>query len=329
MQGLGRGWAAAKVGIWVSCLALSVGGMSATAAPVEGVNVATGGVTGVYYAAGGALCRLVNKNRAQHKLRCTAEATGGSLFNISALYTEDFDIAIVQSDIGYHAYQGQEQFDEPFTDLRALFSIHAEPLTAVVRPESTIQSFADLQGKRVNIGHPGSGTRQLVELLLETKGVDTDFFGQAMELRPDEHGQALCADKIDGFFYGVGHPTANIQEPTATCGAQLLSLDDEAVKQLVAERPYYAKAVIPGGTYADNPHDTVTYGPVATVLTTTALSDEAAYQVVKAVFENFDDFKRLHPAWAHLNKQDMVSLGMVVPLHTGAERYFREVGLLP
>src|SRR5690625_3126403 len=216
MSKISRGLLAAKASILTGCLALGLAfNASVASAAQQGLlNVATGGVTGVYYAAGGALCRLVNKGRAQHHLRCTIESTGGSTFNISALRTKDFEIGIVQSDVGHNAYQGEGQFDEPFTELRSLFSIHPEPLTVLVSKESGVQTFADLEGKRFNIGNPGSGTRISMDLLLDAMGLDKSFFAQATEFRPDEHGQALCDGRIDGFIYGVGHPAANIQEPT-------------------------------------------------------------------------------------------------------------------
>ncbi|HLS16889.1 MAG TPA: TAXI family TRAP transporter solute-binding subunit [Paenalcaligenes sp.] len=330
MKGVSQWLATVRAGALSGCLALGLAlGTSPMAWAQEGLlTVATGGVTGVYYAAGGALCRLVNKDRARHNLRCTIESTGGSVFNVSALRTGDFEIGVLQSDVAYNAYHGEGQFEAPFTEMRSLFSIHPEPLTVLVSQDSGVQSFADLEGKRFNIGNPGSGSRASIDLLLNAMGLDTSFFGQATEYRPDEHGQALCDNKIDGLFYGVGHPSTNIQEPTTTCGAQLVPLEGEAVDTLVADLPYYAKTVIPGDTYPDNPDDIATYGPLATFVTTSAVPNETVYQLVKAVFENLADFKRMHPALAHLNPEEMVSAGLTAPLHPGAERYFKEIGLL-
>lgn len=330
MNRLSQNLAVIKRGVLTGCLALGIAlGVTPTAAAQQGLlSVATGGVTGVYYAAGGALCRLLNKDRAHHNLRCTIESTGGSVFNVSALRTGDFEIGVLQSDVAYNAYNGEGQFSAPFTEMRSLFSIHPEPLTVLVDKDSGIHSFADLEGKRFNVGNPGSGSRASMDLLLEAMGLDISYFGQATELRPDEHGQALCSHRIDGLFYGVGHPSANIQEPTTTCGAQLVPLEGAAVDTLVADLPYYNKAVIPGGTYPENPDDIMTYGPLATFITTGAVPDETVYQVVKSVFENLDDFKRMHPALEHLKKEDMVAAGLTAPLHPGAERYYKEAGLL-
>lgn len=292
------------------------------------VSIGTGGVTGVYYAAGGAICRLVNKDRADHGLRCSVESTGGSVFNANTIKAGELDLGVVQSDVGYNAYKGEGQFKEPFEKLRSVFSIHPEPFTILARKEANIKSFDDLKGKRFNVGNPGSGTRASMEQLLKAKGLDMSFFSLASELRPDEHGSALCDGKIDGFFYGVGHPSANIQDPTTTCGAQLVPITGPEVDKLVEDNPYYAKVSIPGGLYQNNPDPTETYGVLATFVTSSDVPDDAVYNVVKAVFDNFEDFKKLHPALAHLNKEEMVKNGLSAPLHPGAEKYYKEKGLI-
>ncbi|NYT63762.1 TAXI family TRAP transporter solute-binding subunit [Alcaligenaceae bacterium] len=300
------------------------------AAQQKFISIGTGGVTGVYYAAGGAICRLVNKDRKDHGMRCSVESTGGSVFNINTIKAGELDLGVVQSDVGYNAYNGEGQFKETgaYKKLRSVFSIHPEPFTVLARKEANVKSFDDFKGKRFNVGNPGSGTRASMEQFLKTKGVGLDFFSLASELRPDEHGPALCDGKIDGFLYGVGHPSANIQDPTTSCGAQLVSLTGPVVDKLVAEFPYYAKVSIPGGLYPNNPQETNTYGVLATFVSSSDVPDETVYQVVKGVFENFEDFKKLHPALGHLNAKDMVKNGLSAPLHPGAEKYFKEKGLL-
>jgi TRAP transporter TAXI family solute receptor len=213
-------------------------------------------------------------------------------------------------------------------ELRSVFSLHPEPFTLLARKESNIRSFEDLKGKRVNVGNPGSGTVASMDELLATMDRSRSFFGLSAELKPDEHGAALCDNKIDAFFYGVGHPSANIQDPTTACGAQLANITGAAVDKLVKANPYYAYAEIPGGLYANNPNPVKTYGVKATLVTSAKVPDQTVYAVVKAVFENFEEFKKLHPALANLRPQDMVTDGNSAPLHPGAARYFREKGLL-
>ena len=298
------------------------------AAQQKFITVGTGGVTGVYYAAGGAMCRLVNKDRAKHGIRCSVESTGGSVFNINTIKAGELDLGFAQSDVQFNASKGQGQFKEggAYADLRAVFSVHPEPFTVVARKEAGIKSFADFKGKRFNVGNPGSGTRASLEELLVATGGKLSDFSLASELKADEHGPALCDGKIDGFYYGVGHPSANIQDPTTSCGAQLVSITGPAIDKLLADKPYYAKATIPGGLYPNNPNATQTYGVLATVVTSSKAPAESVYQVVKAVFDNFDEFKKLHPALANLKPESMIADGLSAPLHEGAVRYYKEKG---
>ncbi len=292
------------------------------------MTVGTGGVTGVYYAAGGAICRLVNKDRAKHNIRCSVESTGGSVFNVNTIKAGELDLGFAQSDVQYNAAKGLNQFKDAgaYGDLRAVFSVHPEPFTVVARKEAGIKSFADFKGKRFNVGNPGSGTRASMEEMLGALGWKLTDFSLASELKADEHGPALCDGKIDGFFFAVGHPSANIQDPTTTCGAQLVGLTGPAVDKLVADKPFYAKATIPGGLYPNNPNPVQTYGVTATVVASSKTSPDMVYQVVKSVFENFDEFKKLHPALANLTSESMIKNGLSAPLHDGAVRYYKEKG---
>ncbi|BBD77687.1 TRAP transporter solute receptor, TAXI family [Hydrogenophilus thermoluteolus] len=314
---------------WLTALAVTA---TVASAPVthaaQFVTIGTGGVTGVYYAAGGAICRLMNKDRAQHGIRCSVESTGGSVYNINTIRAGELDFGVAQSDVHYNAVKGLKQFKDagPMTELRAVFSIHPEPLTVVARPDAGIKNFQDLKGKRVNVGNPGSGQRATMELLVPAMGMSFSDFALVSELKADEHGAALCDNKIDAFVYVVGHPSANIQDPTTTCGAKLVNVTGPGVDKLIAQYPYFAPATIPGGMYANNPDPVKTFGVVATLVTSAKVPADVVYQLVKAVFENFDDFKKLHPAFAHLDPKDMIKNGLSAPLHEGAVRYYKEKG---
>jgi TRAP transporter TAXI family solute receptor len=291
------------------------------------VTIGTGGVTGVYYAVGGAICRLMNKNRAETGLRCSVESTGGSVFNANAIKAGELDFGLAQSDVQFNAAKGEGPFkNKADPDLRAVFSVHPEPFTVLARRDAGVKQFADFKGKRFNIGNPGSGTLLSMEELLKQLGWTKADFSLAAELKADEQGTALCDNKIDGFFYGVGHPSAAIQDPTIACGAKLISLTGPAVDTLVKEHPYYAKATIPGGMYANNPDPTQTYGVLATVVASAKVSDDTVYALVKAVFENFDEFKKLHPAFATLDPKAMIKNGLSAPLHPGAVKFYKEKG---
>ncbi|TDQ67140.1 hypothetical protein ATL17_1147 [Maritalea mobilis] len=299
-----------------------------TAQAEEFVTIGTGGVTGVYYPTGGAICRLVNKGRKDHGIRCSVESTGGSVYNINTIREGELEFGVAQSDWQYHAYNGTSRFEEagPFEGLRAVFSVHPEPFTVVARADSGVANFDDLKGKRVNIGNPGSGQRGTMEVLMEAKGWTNEDFALATELKAAEQSAALCDNQIDAMVYTVGHPSGSIQEATTACDSVLVNVDGEAVEKLIADNSFYRTATIPGGMYRGNDEDTSTFGVGATFVTSTAVSEDAVYAVVKSVFENFEDFKQLHPAFANLDPKEMATAGLSAPLHDGAAKYYREQG---
>ena len=303
-------------------------GAAPAQAQTKFVTIGTGGVTGVYYAAGGAICRLMNKDRAQHGIRCSVESTGGSVYNVNTIKAGELDFGVAQSDVQFNAVKGLNQFKDggAVSELRAVFGLHPEPLTVLARKEAGITKFEDFKGKRFNVGNPGSGQRATMDVLLPALGMTTSDFSLTSELKPDEHSAALCDNKIDGFAYVVGHPAANIQDPTTTCGAKLVSITGAGVDKLIKEFPYYAAVTIPGGMYANNPDPTKTFGVVASFVTSAKVSDEVVYTMVKAVFENFEDFKKLHPAFANLDPKGMIKDGLSAPLHNGAVKYYKEKG---
>ncbi|GHE98344.1 C4-dicarboxylate ABC transporter substrate-binding protein [Aliiroseovarius zhejiangensis] len=315
---------------------LAFAGVAATAvlAPAamaeEFITIGTGGVTGVYYPTGGAICRLVNKGRKDHGVRCSVESTGGSVYNINTIREGELEFGVAQSDWQYHAYNGTSKFEEngPFEGLRAVFSVHPEPFTVVARADAGIKTFEDLKGKRVNIGNPGSGQRGTMEVLMEAMGWTTGDFALATELKAAEQSAALCDNQIDAMVYTVGHPSGSIQEATTACDSVLVEVAGDVVNKLVEENSFYRTATIPGGMYRGNDEDTKTFGVGATFVSSDQVSEDAVYAVVSSVFENFEDFKGLHPAFANLDPKEMASAGLSAPLHPGAEKYYKEKGLI-
>lgn len=313
-----------KLGLAAAAASAMIAG---SAMAEEFVTIGTGGVTGVYYPAGGAICRLVNKNRKETGVRCSVESTGGSVYNVNTIKEGELEFGVAQSDIQYNAYNGVVQFDgEPFDGLRAVFSIHPEPFTVVARADSGVKTFEDLKGKRMNIGNPGSGQRATMEVVMEKLGWTTDDFALATELKPAEQSAALCDNQIDAMVYTVGHPSGSIQEATTACDSVLVEVAGPAIEELVADNPYYRTATIPGGMYRGNDEDVMTFGVGATIVTSADVSEDAVYAVVSAVFDNFEDFKGLHPAFANLKPEEMIKDGLSAPLHPGAEKYYKEQG---
>ena len=289
------------------------------------VSIGTGGVTGVYYPTGGAICRLVNKNRKEHGIRCSVESTGGSIYNINTIRSGELEFGVAQSDWQYHAYNGTSEFEgNAFKDERAVFSVHGEPFTVIARADSGIKTFADLKGKRVNIGNPGSGQYATMQVVMDALGWTMDDFALASELKPAEQAAALGDNKVDAIIYTVGHPNGSIQEAVSTVDAVLVPVEGPEIDKLIADNPFYAKATVPGGMYDGSPNDTTTFGVKATFVTSAKVDDDVVYQVVKAVFDNFDRFKRLHPAFENLTEEGMINDGLSAPLHDGAVRYYKE-----
>jgi uncharacterized protein len=315
----------------VILLALVVFGAAASAAPTSHtLYLGTAPVVGVYFPAGGAICAMVNRHRAETGLRCVIESTDGSIANLEALRSGDEDMAIVQSDWQYYAVRGLGPFKSagPFEGLRALFAIHGEPLTLIVRKNAGIATLADLKGKRVNIGPKGTGQRVLADLLIRALGWKDGDFASLAEIDANLQTTALCDNQIDAFLMPMSHPNGAVEEAAMRCGAMLVPLSGPAIEKLMADKPYLAKDVIPGGTYSGNPNAIATFGPRATLLATKGMSDEVGYRIVKAVFEDFDRFTAMHPSFRNLTPAEMVGPGNTAPLQAGAQRYFRERGWL-
>jgi len=303
---------------------------AATQKAVHTFSIGTGAVTGVYYPTGGGICRMVTGSRSQHGMNCTIESTAGSIANIEGLRNGSFDMVIVQSDVQFEAYQGDGPFAQagPDPDLRAVFSLHAEPFTVVAGADSGIATVADLRGKRVNIGAPGSGQRATTEAFMAANGWTLADFAQVSELPSDEQAVALAAGRVDAILFTVGHPAGEIYEATQKTAARLVPVAGPGVDRLLADHPYFAKVTIPGGLYRGNERPTPTFGVRATLVTTAETPDDVVYLVVKSVFENLEEFKSLHVALAQLDPREMAHAGLTAPLHPGAERYYREAGLM-
>jgi TRAP transporter TAXI family solute receptor len=294
------------------------------------VTIGTGGITGVYYPTGGAIAKMVNKKRKEYGIRATVESTGGSVFNINAIMSGDLEFGVAQSDRQYQAVQGIANWKDKGAqkDLRAVFSIHPETVDLIAAVDANINSLADLKGKRVNIGNVGSGYRKNAIDALEANGLDFNKDFHAESLKAAEAPGLIQDGRIDAAFYTVGHPSGYYKE--ATSGVRKVKfVPIQNVDGLLAKYPYYAKAVTrvkelyPG---AKNDANVPTFGVKATFVTSAKVPDDVVYAIVKEVFDNFEDFKKLHPAYAGLTKQNMLE-GLSAPFHPGALKYYKEAGL--
>jgi TRAP transporter TAXI family solute receptor len=301
------------------------------AAKTTFVTIGTGGITGVYYPTGGAIARIVNKKKDEYGIRATVESTGGSVFNVNAIMAGDLDFGVVQSDRQYQAINGLAEWKDKGKqeNLRAVFSVYPESITLVAAVDAGIEKIEDLKGKRVNIGNPGSGQRQNSIDVLNAVGIDYKSDITAESVKAVEAPGLLQDGRIDAFFSTGGHPRDGIKE--ATAGARkvrFIPVTGSGIDKIIAANPYYAKAKIPIALYpgAQNDADVETFGVKATFVTSAKVPENVVYAITKEVFDNFEDFKKLHPAYAILTKENMMD-GLSAPLHAGAEKYYKEAGL--
>lgn len=309
---------------------LTLGAAQVTEAKTTFVTIGTGGITGVYYPTGGAIANMVNAKKDQYGIRATVEATGGSVFNINGVLGGDLEFGIAQSDRQFQAYNGQSEWKDkgPQKDLRSVFSIYPEQITLLAAVDAKINTVADLKGKRVNLGDPGSGNRQNAIDVLEAAGLNYEKDLKAESIKASEAAALLQDEKIDAYFYTVGHPNGSFKEATAgTRKAKFIPIT--VVDELLKKTPYYAKSFIPYELYptAENKANIDTIGVQATLITSAKVPDEIVYAITKEVFDRLDDFKKLHPAYAYITKESMLQ-GLPAPIHPGAMKYFKEAGLI-
>lgn len=326
---LGGGWRSSVFACAIVIALAAFGGLANAAPELRLISIGTGGKNGVYYPVGGVICELLNRNRMDHGIRCVAKSTDGSAANLRDLRAGRLTLALAQSDLHHHAHNGTGPFEDVGANrnLRSVFSLHPEPFTVVARRDSNISHLNDLKGKRVNVGNPGSGQRATMEAVMEALGWSLDDFDIASELPSDEQAQALCEDRVDAIVFTVGHPNQSISDAVSDCDAVLVPVTGDAIDRLIATQPYYRTAVIPGDMYPGNSYDVKTFGVGATLVGIVGTDSTVVYQIVKSVFENFDEFKTLHPALGVLERDQMATEGLSAPLHYGAIRYFEDAGI--
>jgi TRAP transporter TAXI family solute receptor len=320
--------------IAVLCGVAALGVIAVACLPVakrSHVTIGTASLTGIYYPLGGSVCRLLNLDTSRHGLRCSEEPSSGSVENIESLRRDRLDIGIVPSDVLADAVAGQGPFSArgPTTDLRILFAGPEEMLTVVARKELGIRTVAEVRGTRINIGNPGSRQRANIDRVMAVLGLRRSDFVDVRELSAAEQNRAFCVKELDVIVYSVGHPNGLIQDVTRTCHGILVDVSGPAIDRMLSEYREYERTVIPGGTYSDNPADVRTFGVRAVVVASPRVSETTAYEITRAVFDNFDAFRRLHPAFEGLSTADMVHASGRAPVHAGAMRYYRERGWRP
>jgi len=310
----------------LTIIAMSAITMSASA--TEFITIGTGGVTGTYYPTGGAICKMINKQRKETHIRCSVESTGGSVYNVNTINAGELDFGISQSDTAYQAYHGEGKFKgKAIKGLRSVLAIYPELLAFVVTKKSGIKSLQDIKGKKINIDIPGSGTRMTTDIVLDAFGIKKSDLALANELKSSEGPTMLKDNKIDGYFGVFGHPTANIKDASNSVDIDLVPIDGKPIDDLVAKYSYYAKGIISGTFYKGVKHDTPSIGVKAVLVTKDTINEKTVYLLAKTILDNFDEFKKLHPAYKTITKDSLLD-GLAIPQHKGAIKAFKEAGLL-
>ena len=292
------------------------------------ITIGTGGVTGTYYLAGKQICKQVNKQKNKTSLRCSVEATNGSINNIKSIKNNELDFGIVQSDVVYHAFNGISKYqNNKIKNIRSIMAIYPELFTLVTRKDANIDSYKDLKDKRINIGNSGSGNESTALAMFKAVDFNLSDLKLASKLSSVEMPDALIDNKIDGYFYMVGHPTQNILDASRYTNVKLVELKGEKIKKLIDSNPYFTHEYIKGGLYKNNPNNIETFGVKAVLIANTNVDSKTVYNLIKAVFDNFEEFKKSHQAYSNITKESLLD-GLSAPLHEGAKKYYNEIGLL-
>jgi TRAP transporter TAXI family solute receptor len=301
---------------------------SGSAFGTQFITIGTGGVTGTYYPTGGAICRMMKKNKKETGIRCSVESTGGSVYNVNTINANELDFGIAQSDTAYQAFHGEGKFEgKAIKGLRSVIAIYPELLAFVVSKKSGIKTLMDIKGKKVNIDVAGSGTRMTTEVVLDAFGIKLSDLALANELKSSEGPTMLKDNKIDGYFGVFGHPTANIKDASNSVDVDLVPIEGKPVDDLVAKYDYYAKGIISGTFYKGVEHDTPSIGVKAVLCTKDSIDEKVVYTLAKTILDNFDAFKKLHPAYKTITKESLLD-GLAVPQHPGAIKAFKEAGIM-
>ncbi|MCE9923580.1 TAXI family TRAP transporter solute-binding subunit [Aeromonas media] len=282
------------------------------------VTIGTGALNGVYYPTGGAICRLLNDDSSNHGLHCTVQSTSGSIANLAALAKGDIQLALVQSDVLYHAAHGSGPFagQTPNDQLRSLLRLHKESLTLLASATSNISTLADIEGKRVDLGAPNSGDRVTSRALLDAMGWQESQFAVPPVASAGNRLEGLCNGTLDAAFLVAGHPNQGIGDLTGRCQARLIPIEGEQVDKLLKQYPYYERSRIGANLYPGQTSAVATFAVTAELVAEASLPEDQVRTLRDVLSRNLKQFTRLHPALTTLTPESMQA-GDILPLHPG------------
>lgn len=294
------------------------------------INIGTGSITGVYYNAGSAVAKMFNQKRQEYGAWMINQSTAGSIENIGNVIGGENQFGIAQANFLHQAWNGTGLWkDMPQKELRAVLGLYTEDLTLIAAEDANITTPNDLKGKRLNIGAPGSSDHETSGEILEMLGIDPVKDLEVVKEPTYLASEKIQSNDIDAYFYTVGHPNLSVLEAiSGERKVRIVPFEREFIDKVADLRPYLSSTEIDVEFYErlDNKSSVPTVGIKSILFTSKSVDEETVYRVVKAVMDNLDLFKRQHPAFVKLTKENMTH-GVIVPLHPGAERYFREAGI--
>ena len=290
----------------------------------ESLTLGTGGTTGTYYAVGGVMATVLNPLMENADL--TVTSTGASKANIQLIDVEEADLAIVQNDVMYYAYTGTDLFEEEgaYETFSSVAGLYDETIQIVTCSDS-IASVADLKGKTVSVGDAGSGVEFNAKQILEAYDMTFDDIN-VVNASFGDSADSLKDGKIDAAFIVAGAPTTAVVDLATTKAIHLVQLDEEHIKTLQDKYDFYTATTIPAGTYDGVEEDATTVSVRATLIASNNVSEDAIYELLKAMFDNQEALIAGHAKFEFLNLEDAVK-GISVPFHAGAKKYYEEQGI--
>ncbi|NHM28612.1 TAXI family TRAP transporter solute-binding subunit [Desulfofundulus sp. TPOSR] len=293
---------------------------------VLNMSISTGATSGTYYPLGTAIASVVSN--AGIGVNMTAESTSGSIENARLIGQKQTEIGFVESLIADWAYNGKEMFkDQKVENIRGLVALYPNTIQTVVKKKSGIKSYKDLKGKKVAVGIQGSSSPMAMQVVLESYGLSMNdikpqylAYGPSMELLKD--------DQVDAVMVDAGAPNSSIIDVSTQHDIDILSIEPENIRKIREKYPYFSNPVtIPKGTYKGVDKDIITTGSLATLCVRADLPEDVVYNITKTIFEKRDEIAKVHEKGKSINLDTAIN-GISIPLHPGAERYYKEMGVL-
>lgn len=316
-----------KTGIF----ALAVTGIfvASTAFAASQFIMGTGGTSGTYYPLGGALSQIITDN-SDGKISCVAQATGASVENLNMVNVGDMDLAIVQNDTADYAKQGTTFFKAPLKNVTAICRLYPEHIQIAVDAKSDIKSLADFKGKNISVGAPGSGNEANTRQILGEVGLHDGekYVNMTPHFLSYSESTSHFKDRlIDGFEFTTGAPNSGIQEIVTAQPLRFIEIKGDFRDALIAKYPFFAPAIIPAGTYSGQDKDVETIAVQACLIARRDMTDDEAYAVTKAIFENLEAIGNAHAKGKLITLAEALD-GMTLDIHPGALKYYKEAGLI-